>query len=135
MLSNKCYLKKLISNDNDNINNVIIKKLEYKNGKINNDTLDISLESDYFMHINILGKGIILDNIEEYIFYEEQIHKIEDSDFPNDGLSIWAIIGIALGAIASIVILVLVYLKCRKHNKMDLSQDNKNYPLALDNEN
>ena len=134
-LSNKCYLKKLISNDNDNINNVIIKKIEYKNGKINNDTLDISLESDYFMHINILGKGIILDNIEEYIFYEEQIHKIEDSDFPNDGLSIWAIIGIALGAIALIVILVLVYLKCRKHNKMDLSQDNKNYPLALDNEN
>ena len=132
-LSNKCYMKKLISTENNN--DVIINKLEYKDGKFNNTNLSVSnLETGYFIHINILGKGIILDQIEEYIFYEELVHKIEDSDFPdNNQLSIWVIIGPIIGVVVITAILVIVFLKHKKRNKIDIIHDERS-PLAPSNE-
>ena len=131
-LSNKCYMKKLLQNNNDK--DIIINKIDYKDGNFNNTTISISnLTKDYYIHINILGKGIILDSIEEYIFYEEQVHKIEDShsDKPDEdnGINVWLIIGPVLGIIALIIIIIIVFLKCRKRNKMDINNDENN-PLA-----
>jgi hypothetical protein len=124
-LSNKCFMKKLLQiNEKD----VIIKKIEFKDGKFNTNTIDISnYEKNYFIHINILGKGIILDNIEEYIFYEEQVHKIKDSD--NRKVNAWVIIGPVLGVIIITLIIVIVFLIRRKRNKMSIDND-ENHLLA-----
>ena len=125
-LSNKCFMKKLLQNNKDK--DVIIKKIEFKDGKFNTNTIDISnYEKNYFIHINILGKGIILDNIEEYIFYEEQVHKIKDSD--NRKINAWVIIGPVLGVIIITLIIVIVFLIRRKRNKMSIDND-ENHLLA-----
>ena len=124
-LSNKCFMKKLLQN---NEKDVTIKKIEFKDGKFNTNTIDISnYEKNYFIHINILGKGIILDNIEEYIFYEEQVHKIKDSD--NRKVNAWVIIGPVLGVIIITLIIVIVFLIRRKRNKMSIDND-ENHLLA-----
>ena len=124
-LSNKCFMKKLLQN---NEKDVTIKKIEFKDGKFNTNTIDISnYEKNYFIHINILGKGIILDNIEEYIFYEEQVHKIKDSD--NRKINAWIIIGPVLGVIIITLIIVIVFLIRRKRNKMSIDND-ENHLLA-----
>ena len=124
-LSNKCFMKKLLQN---NEKDVIIKKIEFKDGKFNTNTIDISnYEKNYFIHINILGKGIILDNIEEYIFYEEQVHKIKDSD--NRKINAWVIIGPVLGVIIITLIIVIVFLIRRKRNKNNIDND-ENHLLA-----
>ena len=125
-LSNKCFMKKLLQNNKEK--DVIIKKIEFKDGKFNTNTIDISnYEKNYFIHINILGKGIILDNIEEYIFYEEQVHKIKDSD--NRKINAWVIIGPVLGVIIITLIIVIVFLIRRKRNKMSIDND-ENHLLA-----
>ena len=130
-LSNKCYMKKLLQNNNKDI---IITKIEYKDGKFNNNTINIpNLEKNNYIHINILGTGIILDNIEEYIFYEEQVHKIDysdKSDKPEDdnGVNVWIIIGPVLGVIAFILIIIIVFLKCRKQKEIEIDKD-ENHPL------
>ena len=125
-LSNKCFMKKLLQNNKEK--DVIIKKIEFKDGKFNTNIIDISnYEKNYFIHINILGKGIILDNIEEYIFYEEQVYKIKDSD--NRKINAWVIIGPVLGVIIITLIIVIVFLIRRKRNKMSIDND-ENHLLA-----
>ena len=147
-LSNKCYMKRLITQNNDDlyINDVIIKKIEYKNGTFNGTNIKIpDLETNLIIHANILGKGKILEDIEEYAFYEEKIHKIEDSDFPsepdekpeNEGLNIWIIIGSIIGVITIIIVIVVVVgcIKRKKKDMIDLESDIRNHSLVRDNEN
>ena len=73
-LKNKCYMKQLISTNKNKLHseNIIIKKIEYKNSNIIKNIIDIpNLEKGDIVYSNILGIGKILDNIEEYIFYKE----------------------------------------------------------------
>ena len=131
-LSNKCYMQKLIIDNNDLFNDeniTIIKKIEYKNGTIINNSLNVPyLKTGNIIYSNILGKGKIFEDIEEYIFYEEKSYKIEDSLFPEEkeednGLSIWEIVGIAAGGVALIAIglILFFYFKNRKEGKIDLT--------------
>ena len=139
--------EKLIS---DNFNkdvlnqeNIIIKKMELRNGTISNNSLNVSyLNTGEFINSNILAKGKIFENIEEYIFYDEQSHKIEDSDFPekneeneNKGLSAWAIVGIILGVIILIGLGVFLFIYFRKKRNIDfdISKEEK-ISLTLDKE-
>jgi hypothetical protein len=131
-------MKKLIPSNNDilNADNIIIKKIEYKKGKIINNVINTpELKTGEIMHSNILGIGKIFPDIEEYIFYDEQSHRIEDSDFSNEeneGLSGWAIFGIVIGLVALILLGVLLLHKIRKKNNGDIEVDNEKQPLALE---
>ena len=137
-LSNKCRMKKLIPSNNGilNADNIIAKKIEYKKGKIINNVINTpELKTGEIMHSNILGIGKIFPDIEEYIFYDEQSHRIEDSDFSNEeneGLSGWAIFGIVIGLVALILLGVLLLHKIRKKNNGDIEVDNEKQPLALE---
>ena len=136
-LKNKCYIKQLIAN-NINAENIIIKKIEYKNGDIINNIIDLpNLEKGNRFYSNILGIGKILDNIEEYIFYEEQTFIIEDSDQEkeeegekkNNPLSVGAIFGIAVGGFIIIIILMFMIFRCRKKDSIKLEENNTVFPL------
>ena len=146
-LSNKCYLKRLLTQYNDtfDLDDVIIKKIEYENGTFNDINLKLpDLETGIIIHSNILGKGKILEDIEEYIFYEELIHIIEDSDFPkkpgekteNEGINMWIIVGIIIGVISIVIIIVVVVvcLKLKKKNIIDLDGDNQIHSKVRDSE-
>ena len=148
---NKCYIKELINSDKVFINmeNTYIKKIEYKNGEIINNTFDIpDLEVGEVIHSNILGLGYIFEDCNEYLFYNEQSHIIEISDLPSDSspktdpepekshsLNVGAIIGIVVGGIVLILIGIFLVLRCRRKNSIDLENDNTNYPLIMENKN
>ena len=143
-LKNKCYMKKLLNNEQSKLldENIIIKKIEYKNGEIINNIIETpNLEKGFIIYSNIFGSGNVLEDAEEYIFYAEQNHIIVDSDFPSDnpsdngGLTVGAIIGIVIGGIALILIIVLLILKLRKKDSMDLENVNKYSPLTVENQN
>ena len=138
-LKNKCYMKQLISTNKNKLHseNIIIKKIEYKNSNIIKNIIDIpNLEKGDIVYSNILGIGKILDNIEEYIFYKEQKHIIEDSDFSNyssheeDEKNIKRkIFGIVISCILIIIICLFMILRCRKKNSITLEEDNIKFPL------
>ena len=129
-----------------------MQKIEYKNGTFNDTNIKIpDLEIGKVIHANILGKGKILEDIEEYLFYEEQIHKIEDSDFPNkpdekpenEGFNILIIIGIIIGVI-TIIIIIVVVVGCIRHKSnrkkkrkdtFDLDNEIRIQSLVRDSEN
>ena len=143
-LKNKCYMKKLLNNEQSKLldENIIIKKIEYKNGEIINNIIETpNLEKGFIIYSNIFGSGNVLEDAEEYIFYAEQNHIIVDSDFPSDnpsdngGLTVGAIIGIVIGGIALILIIVLLILKLRKKDSMDLENVNKYSPLTVEKQN
>ena len=145
-LSNKCYMKKSLTpnNDNDITEKIFVKKIVYKDGKIINNTIDMpNLDNGLILHSNILGKGIIFENIEEYIFYDEQTHKIKDSDFPKPPddksydieLSIGAIIGIAISGIAIILIAIFLIFFCRKKEKSVFETSTGSLPLTTISDN
>ena len=165
-LKNKCYMKKLINNDKIKLNdeNIIIKKIEYKDGAIVNNIIETpNLEKGFSIYSNVFGSGNIFDDVEEHLFYTEQKHIIEDSDFPSDeshsdspssdtppsedpltpsenpssksGLTGGAIAGIVIGAVALILIIVFLVLKFRKKDSLDLENDNKYNPLSLGSNN
>ena len=160
-LKNKCYMKKLINNDKIKLNdeNIIIKKIEYKDGAIVNNIIETpNLEKGFSIYSNVFGSGNIFDDVEEYLFYTEQKHIIEDSDFPSDeshsdspssdttptedpltpsenpssksGLTGGAIAGIVIGAVALILIIAFLVIKFRKKDSLDLENDNKYNPLS-----
>ena len=151
-LNNKCYLKKLIDNNNTKLNeeNIIIKKIEYKNGNITDNIIETpNLEIGFKIYSNVFGLGKIFEDVEEYVFYTEQNHIIVDTDFPSDensdsddpkiepengGLSLGAIIGIVIGSTILLLIIVFLILKFRKKNSVDLENDNKYSPLTLENQ-
>jgi len=153
-LSNKCYLKRLITENIANLyeDAIIMQKIEYKNGTFNDTNIKIpDLEIGKVIHANILGKGKILEDIEEYLFYEEQIHKIEDSDFPNkpdekpenEGFNILIIIGIIIGVVTMMIIIVVV-VGCIRHKSnrkkkrkdtFDLDNEIRIQSLVRDSEN
>ena len=144
-LKNKCYMKKLINKDQNKLidENIIIKKIEYKNSEIINNIIETpNLEKGFSIYYNIFGSGKVFGDVEEYLFYTEQNHIIIDSDFPSDnpsiygGLSIGAIIGIVIGGITLIsIIIVFMILKFRKKDSMDLENVNKYSPLTVENQN
>ena len=151
-LKNKCYMKKLLKNDEIKLNaeNIIIKKIEYKNGEMVNNIIEIpNLETGFSIYSNIFGSGKIFEDVEEYIFYHEQKHIIDDSDIPSDiphtddipqnsskgGLSPGAIAGIVIGAVALVIIIVSLVLKFRKKDSLDLENSNKYSPLTIENNN
>ena len=135
---NKCYMKELIDNEkiNSNKENIIIKKIEYKFSKLNNNIIETpNLEIDSLIYYNILASGKIYENLEEYIFYTEQNHTIKESDFPkepepgpgpgtepepepepeeeNNSIDVGAIIGIIFGIIIIIAITIIVVIKLK----------------------
>ena len=164
-LKNKCYMKKLINNEKNKLfdGNIIIQKIEFKNGEIINNIIETpNLEKGFSIYSNIFGSGIVLPDVEEFIFYTEQNHIIIDSDFPSDipssdeipstderpssdgdpsknddkgGLNVGVIIGIVIGSIAIILIVVYLILKLRKKDSVDLENGNKYSPLTLENQN
>ena len=132
------------NNDNDITEKIFVKKIVYKDGKIINNTIDMpNLDNGLILHSNILGKGIIFENIEEYIFYDEQTHKIKDSDFPKPPddksydieLSIGAIIGIAISGIAIILIAIFLIFFCRKKEKSVFETSTGSLPLTTISDN
>ena len=138
LLSNKCQMKKLIPSNNGilNADNILVKKIEYKNGKIFNNVISTSeLKTGEIMHSNIMGIGKIFPDIEEFIFYDEQSHRIEDSDFSkeeDEGLSGWAIFGIVIGLVALILLGILLLYKIRKKDSGDIEFDSEKQLLALE---
>ena len=100
------------------------------------------------MKLFILGFGNILEDVNEYLFYKEQSYVIENSDLPSDStpktdpepkkshsLSVGAIIGIVIGGIILILIGIVLLLRCRRKNSIDLENDNSNYPLIMEEKN
>ena len=106
-----------------------------------------NLETGFSIYSNIFGSGKIFEDVEEYIFYHEQKHIIDDSDIPSDiphtddipqnsgGLSPGAIAGIVIGAVALVIIIVFLVLKFRKKDSLDLENSNKYSPLTIENNN
>ena len=140
---NKCYMKKLINNDKSQLfdENIIIKKIKYKNGKINDNIIDIpNLIKGSSIYSNVLGSAKIFEDVEEYIFYTEQNHIIQDSDIPSDipptdehpsgdepkGLNGGVIAGIVIGVFGVVLIILFVIFKLRKKNSSDLEIESKN---------
>ena len=83
---NKCYMKKLIDKEKNNLydENIITKKIVFHNDEITNNIIDTpNLETGSVIYSNIFSSGKIFDEVEEFIFYLEQNHIIQDSDFPN----------------------------------------------------
>ena len=154
----KCYLKEIINSEKNTLNaeNIKVKKIEFKNSKITNNIIDsLDLEEGDIIHYNILGLCNIFEDAQEYIFYNGQSHKIQNSDFPSEpisppsdpsnagendkqedhSLSVGAIVGIVFGCIALVAIGVFVFLKCRRKDSIDLESGNKEYPLTMENKN
>ena len=136
-------MKKFISDKNKfNSENIIIKKIENRNCTILDNSLIVPhLNIGEFISSNILAKGKIFVDIEEYIFYQMKSHKIKESDFPekieeNKGLSEWVIAGISLVAIALISagIFLCYYFRKRRNLDVDISNEEK-LSLPLDKQN
>ena len=131
-------MKKLIPLNNVTLNteNIIVEKIEYKDGKIINNIVNTSeLITGEFMHSNILGIGKIFEDVEEYLFYEEQTHRIEDSDFPDkqDEEKSWVIFGIVMGVIVLVLLDVVLFYKLSKKKKnINLEDDNEKEPIILE---
>ena len=137
LLSNKCNMEKLIKNNNVfNQENIIIKNIQYKNGKFINNYLKVTeLKTGDIIHSNILGKGKIFEDVEEFIFYEEQNHKIEDSDFPeeeeNTGFIGWIIAISIIIVIAFISFGLFLHYKYRKNSNVDVKIDSQRESLGI----
>ena len=139
-LRNKCYLKKLIDSDNKLKNyinedkNIIIKKINFKNGNLDEKVLDIpNISNNTVIYSNVFGYGQIFEDVEEYIFYNEQNYnyiipkKQDDKDddknkVEDTSLSVGAIIGIAFGVLAFILIVIFIFLRFKKKNSMKLEE-------------
>ena len=138
-LSNKCYMKKMIINNNTiNEEIIYVKKIEYKNGTIYNNHLNVSyLETGKIIHSNVLCIGKIFEDVEEYIFFEEKSYEIKDSDFPeqkeednNEGITVWVVIGVIIGVSALIALGLFLYFKCKKKNDIEIENNSIREPIA-----
>ena len=119
-------MRKLILNDKtENNPGIIIKKIEYKNGEISDNIVEVpKYEEGITIYSNVIGSGKIYEDIEEYIF-------IEKNKFSKPrGLSVGAIIGIVIGGVALILIIVFIILKFRKKNSLDLENKVNISPLT-----
>ena len=141
---NKCYMKNLINDEKNNLydENIIIKKIEFKEDKITNNTIDTpNLKTGSIIYSNIFSFGKIFDEVEEYVFYLEQTHIIKDSDFPipesepedepekSNALSAGAIAGIVIAGVVVVLVVVFVILRCRRKDSIDLEKDSKRLPI------
>ena len=137
-IKNLCYCNKLIEQKNNlqNNNNIIIKKITYENKILSDNTIDIpSIKNNTIVYSNVFGSGKIFDDIEEYIFYDEQsfsyIIKNDPEPKPSGkgtnkdkdtSLSAGEIAGIIIGLVVFVVIIVFIILKCRKKDSIDLEE-------------
>ena len=125
---NKCYIRKLVSNyESLNEDNIIIKKIEYKNGKFSDNKVETpELQPGDRVYSNVFGFGKIFEDIEEYVFYNEQAYEI----YIQHQKETWVIIVIVIAIIILILGIVFLILRLRKKNSIELESNNKSFPLT-----